>query len=267
MMSLGPKSGGAAEYRTEQERLRTYMVYEMKFEIDEPQFTQREVLGVIDLPATTVNTWIKRNLLEPFEFERFFGTEEDRISELADKDIKSKIRAYKVFHHDPSVRRMRLYSVLDTLCLAGIKAVLDANIEIRFAYQFPPLLCDWWTDEQLCNLNRESSSEEPIILYVDDGQLLCLAPPTPYRRLVVGDLNPVVVMSAQTDPEIGVNVTKFTGPNPHRVEKRDLMQAMRDAQLTSVTLIDWPSVEERVINGLKRIIGVRGHRVWDAETE
>jgi hypothetical protein len=241
----------------EQERLRTYMIYEMQFEIDEPQFTQREVLGVIDLPATTVNTWIKRNLLEPFEFERFFGTEEDRISGPAGNDIKSKIRTYKVFHHDPSVRRMRLYSVLDTLCLAGIKAVLDANIEIRYAYQFPPLLCNWWTDQQLWNLNRHSDSEEPIILYVDDELLMTLEPPTPYRRM----------FGESDDAGIRANAETATGPNPKRVEFRDLMQAMRDAQLTSVTVIDWPSVEERIIDGLKRIIGVRGHRSWDRGME
>lgn len=234
------------------------MVYEMKFEIDEPQFTQREVLGVIDLPATTVNTWVKRNLLEPFEFKRDFRDEDGRFKGLVSgKDERDKFRVYKVFQHDPSVRRIRLYSVLDTLCLAGIKAVLDANIEIRFAYQFPCLLCDWWTDQQLWNLNRHSGSEELIILYVDDGQLMSLTPPTPYRRMF-GDNN---------DAGIRANAETLTGPHPHRLETRDLMEAMRDAQLTSVTAIDWPAVEERVIDGLKRIIGVRGHRSWDAEDE
>jgi hypothetical protein len=38
---------------------------------------------------------------------------------------------------------------------------------------------------------------------------------------------------------------------------------MRDLQLTSVTMIDWPGIEERVIAGLKRIIAVRGHRGWE----
>lgn len=229
-------------------------MYEMKFEIDEPQFTQREVLGVIDLPATTVNTWIKRNLLEPFEFERDFRDDDERLKDMLDqKAAGDKIRVYKVFQHDPAVRRMRLYSVLDTLCLAGIKAVLDANIEIRFAYQFPGLLCDWWTDRQLRNLNRHSCSEEPIILYVDEGRLMSLAPPTPYRRMF-GDSDAAHIRN---------NAEAVTGPNPYRVEKRDLMQAMRDAQLTSVTVIDWPAVEERVIGGLKRIISVRGYRNWD----
>ena len=55
------------------------MLYEMKFEIDEPQFTQREILGVIDLPATTVNTWIKRNLLDAFEFARDFRDDKDHL--------------------------------------------------------------------------------------------------------------------------------------------------------------------------------------------
>ena len=63
-----------------------------------------------------------------------------------------------------------------------MKAVLDANIEIRFAYQFPALLCDHWTDQQLWNMGRQSLSEEPLILYVDNGQILLLTPPTPYRR-------------------------------------------------------------------------------------
>lgn len=234
------------------------MVYEMKFEIDEPQFTQREVLGVIDLPATTVNTWIKRNLLEQFEFERDFRDDDERFKALVGgKGERDKIRVYKVFQHDPSVRRTRLYSVLDTLCLAGIKAVLDANVEIRFAYQFPHLLCDWWEDRQLWNLNRHSGSEEPIILYVDEGRLMSLTPPTPYRR-----------MFGESDAAaIRANAETLTGPNPKRVEIRDLMQAMRDAQLTSVTVIDWPAVEEKVIDGLKRVIGVRGHRNWDTETE
>lgn len=238
------------------------MVYEMKFKIDEPQFTQREVLGVIDLPATTVNTWIKRNLLEPFEFERDFRDEDEQFKALVSgKDERDKIRMYKVFQHDPSVRRMRLYSVLDTLCLAGIKAVLDANIEIRFAYQFPGLLCDWWTDQQLWNLNRHSDSEEPIILYVDDGQLMSLVPPTPMRALTADVTDP------RAKRELEANSQALAGKDPHRVEIRELTRAMRDAQLTSVTVIDWPAVEERVIDGLKRIIGVRGHRSWDAEKE
>jgi hypothetical protein len=238
------------------------MVYEMKFEIDEPQFTQREVLGVIDLPATTVNTWIKRNLLEPFEFERDFRDDDERLKALVSgKDERDKIRVYKVFQHDPSVRRTRLYSVLDTLCLAGIKAVLDANVEIRFAYQFPPLLCDWWTDQQLWNLNRHSGSEEPIILYVDDGQLMSLVPPTPMRALTADVTDPKAKRALEA------NSQTLVGKDPHRIEIRDLTKAMRDAQLTSVTVIDWPAVEERVIDGLKRIIGVRGHRGWDKETE
>jgi hypothetical protein len=109
----------------------------------------------------------------------------------------------------------------------------------------------------LWNLHRHSISEEPIILYVDDGRLMSLTPPTPYRRMF-GDSN---------DAGIRANAETLTGPNPHRVEKRDLTEAMRDAQLTSVTVIDWSAVEERVIDGLKRIIGVRGHRGWDDEKE
>lgn len=228
------------------------MLYEMKFEIDEPQFTQREILGVIDLPATTVNTWIKRNLLDAFEFTRDFRDDKDRLLGLtADSD---RIRVYKVFQHDSSVRRTRLYSVLDALCLAGMKAVLDANIEIRFAYQFPSLLCDHWTDQQLWNMGRQSLSEEPLILYVDNGQLLLLMPPTPYRRTFVEN----------EDPGLRANAETVIGPNLHRVKTRDLTETMRDAQLTSVTVIDWPAVEERVIDKLKRVIDVRGHRSWDA---
>jgi len=238
------------------------MVYEMKFEIDEPQFTQRETLGVIDLPATTVSTWIKRNLLEPLEFERDFRDDGERFKALVSgKDGRDKTRVYKVFQHDPSVRRVRLYSVLDALCLAGIKAVLDANIEIRFAYQFPGLLCDWWTDQQLWNLNRHSGSEEPIVLYVDDGQLMSLVPPTPMRALTADVTNPTAKRALEA------NSQALVGKDPHRIEIRDLTRAMRDAQLTSVTVIDWPAVEERVIERLKRIIGRRGHRGWDAGKE
>lgn len=235
-------------------------LYEMKFEIDEPQFTTRETLGVVDLPTTTVDTWYKRNVIEPFEFERDFRSDDERLKDTfrvpgAQAETASdKLRTYKVFAHD---QRRRLYSVLDALCLAGIKGVLDANIEIRFAAQFPQLLCDWWTNTQIWNLNRSSLSEEPIILYADGGELQTLTPPTVYRR-IFGDVK---------DESIRANAEKATGPDPFRVELRDLSKAMRDAQLTSVTVIDWPSIEERVIDGLKRIVDVRGHRNWQTERE
>jgi hypothetical protein len=245
------------------------MVYEMKFEVDEPQFTQREVLGVIDLPATSLNTWLKQGrgkngtaLLEPFEFVRDFRDDDQRFKgQIEGKDTWDKVRTFKVFHHDPAARRMRLYSVLDTLCLAGIKAVLDANIEIRFASQLPGLLCHWLSDRHLWNLHRHSISEEPIILYVDDGQLMRLVPPTPMRALTADVTDP------KEKRALEANSQALVGQDPHRVEIRDLTKAMRDAQLTSVTMIDWPAVEERVIDGLKRIIGVRGHRDWERETE
>lgn len=215
------------------------MLYEMKFEIDEQQFTQREVLGVIDLPSTTVNTWIKRDLLESFEFQRDFRDEDEAFQGLVSgKEPDPRLlRTFKVFQHDPAVRRARMYSILDTLCLAGMKAVLDANVEIRFAYQFPSLLCDWWSNIQLLNLGRHSSSEDPIVLYVDDGRLMNLLPPLP------------------------------AGEAEGREKIANLLSVMRDARLNSATVIDWPSVEERVIDGLKRIINVRGHRSWDQEKE
>jgi hypothetical protein len=225
------------------------MAYEMKFEIDEPQFTQREVLGVIDLPATTINTWIKRSLLEPFEFFRDFREWGQRFTEASAED-RDKIRTYKVFQHDPAVRRMRLYSILDTLFLAGIKAVLEANIEIRFAYKFPGLLSELWTDVQLINLNRQSLFESPVVIYVDDGSLYALYPP-------------------YTEPvHPGTIVTnRDNNPIDPKLDSLDLLSKMRDGQLTTVTVIDWPAVEEGVIDGLKRIIGVRGHRDWDKGTK
>jgi hypothetical protein len=235
------------------------MLYEMKFEIDEPQFTQREVLGVIDLPSTTLNTWIKRNQLDPFTFERDFLTPDERIEAYTQgREASVKVRVYKVFQHDPAVRRTRLYSVLDTLCLAGMKALLEANPEIRFAYQFPELLCDQWTDQQLLNMGRHSLSEEPIILYIDEGRLMSLLPPTPYRQM----------FGKEGDSNIGdKNVETIAGAHPHRLEIRDLTRAMRDAKLTTVTVIDWPTVEDKVIDGLKRIIDVRGHRSWGADRD
>jgi hypothetical protein len=233
--------------------MQTANLYEMNFEIDEPQFTQRESLGVVDLPVTTIDTWYKRDLISPFEFTRDFRGEEERLKDWVQtgSDCTSdKVRTYKVFQRS---QRRRLMSVLDVLCLGGIKAVLDASLEIRFATQFPELLCASWTDVQLWNLNRNAQSENPIILYVDAGELQTLTPPTPYRGM----------FGAAADEATLANAEKFTGPDPFRVEVRDLSKAMRDLQLTSVTMIDWPGIEERVIAGLKRIIAVRGHRGWE----
>ncbi|MCX6620223.1 MAG: hypothetical protein NTY38_03940 [Acidobacteria bacterium] len=221
------------------------MVYEMKFEIDEPQFTQREMLGVIDLPATTVNTWLKRNLLDPFEFKRSFATEAERLKNLVSGAAQIETRTYRVFQHDPAVRRARLYSVLDCLCLAGIKAVLDANVEIRFAYQIPVLLCDLWTDLQLINLNRNSLFESPIVLYVDDGTLFALYP-----------------QPTERDGRDTLRTGRDRSPIDPKLNAADLLAQMRSAQLAAVTVIDWPAVEERVITRLKQIIGVRGHRIY-----
>lgn len=214
-------------------------LYEIKFEIDEPQFTQREVLGVIDLPATTVNTWIKRDLLEPFEFFRDFRDDDDRLNDDLSGQVRDPrlVRTFQVFQHDPAVRRARLYSIIDTLCLAGMKAVLDASVEIRFASQMPVLLCDYWSDSRLLGLGRHSSAADPIILYVDGGELINLLPQTPI------------------------------GKESRQARIDNLLSAMRDAQLNSVTVIDWPSVEERVIEGLKKIVDVRGHRDWNQEKE
>lgn len=228
-------------------------VYEMKFEIDEPQFTQREVLGVIDLPATTLNTWNRsdRSMLEPFEFERYFGTESERMADLiANQPPGDKLRTYKVFAHSDPTRKRHLYSILDVLCLGGIKAVLDANIEIRFAYQFPVLLCDLWTDIQLINLHRHSFFDCPIVLYVDDGELFALYPKPTQRT--------------------GSDTLKTERDHGHidpKLNAADLLAEMRTAQLTTVTMLDWPAIEEKVIDRLKGIISVRGHRDWRTEKE
>jgi hypothetical protein len=93
----------------------------------------------------------------------------------------------------------------------------------------------------------DAGAETGCVVDLDEGQLMSLVPPTPMRALTANVTDPKAKRALEANSQALVE------KDPHRIEIRDLTKAMRDAQLTSVTMIDWPAVEERVIDGLKRI--------------